>query len=101
MFKSIKIKFYRILHYLGRMFMCKFLYRLWLLTILSFCFGQLKSQCTNVTPSFTDTFNKSCGLPVAYTFNNTSTGSASATSIYTWRIDGRLIRVDVGQKTFN
>ena len=89
------------MHYLERMLMREFLLRIWLITVLLFCYLQLSSQCTNVTPVFTDTFNKSCGLPVTYTFTNTSTGTARNTSLYTWRIDGRTVRVDVGLRTLN
>ena len=56
----------------------------------------LRSQCTPVTPSFTDTFNKSCGLPVTHTFTNTSTGTNSGVAYYSWFIDSTFIRKDTG-----
>lgn len=57
----------------------------------------LFAQCSNVTPSFTYTVSRNCGFPRFVTFTNTSTGTASNTTHYSWMLNGSLKRRITGK----
>jgi gliding motility-associated-like protein len=49
--------------------------------------------CNNLTVSMTLSQNKTCGIPVIVDLGNTSSGSDSGLSTYTWMLDGTPISI--------
>ncbi len=47
-----------------------------------------EAACSRVTPAFIYSKSRSCGIPVTFTFTNTSTGVAQNVSTYTWKVNG-------------
>lgn len=60
-------------------------------------FSKSSAACTNVTPSFSYSKNRTCGSPVTITLTNTSTGNSSALATYRWSVGGTLIKQVVGK----
>lgn len=68
-----------------------------LLLASSFTTNSIQASCSKVTPSFSYTKNKSCGLPVTISFTNTSTGSNASVASYGWYIGTTLIKQVTGK----
>ena len=67
-----------------------------LLIILAFCFVQQSYACNNVTPSFTSSLNKTCGIPRVLSLTNTSTGTDVPSSTFIWYLNYQEIQRNVG-----
>ncbi len=55
--------------------------------------------CGNITPSFTYTLNKTCGLPVQAKIANTSTGTSQNVANYVWKVGNKIIATHTGKKS--
>ena len=57
--------------------------------------------CNNVTPTFSHSLNKSCGMPRTLSLVNTSTGSDTLTSTFMWRVDNVEINRGIGKSDYS
>lgn len=60
---------------------------------------KLQAACGNLTPSFSNASNKTCGLPQVITLTNTSTGNSRNVATYKWYVGSTLLSTQVGKST--
>lgn len=62
-------------------------------------YDSVSAACTNVTPSFSFSVNKSCGIPAVITLTNNSTGTNRNVARYVWKVNNKIIGSATGLNT--